>query len=517
MSGGTSMNKKERIIELVKQNIITIDEALDLLEAGDIETDQFITTDMEETSFDVESTETDEDTTEDNSVTSYFDDYAKQYNDEKERLAQERRERKETEQRERRTQLESLNKELETVRQEIAKTEKALTITNQRLKELDLFDELGELTEQMAQQREELLMNKDRLEEKQASLNETVERVNKDKRALGFSTEDIKEELKSFWDTNSEQFTETAKQMSEDAVKEGKKWSKVIADKAQAFAENFNLKDMNVNVQVPWVKSEPYEFNYTYPAENLHNLQVKNFNGNVKVETHDESELKIYLEGKTYGKSEHLTKEYWEEKGLVDYTDGVLNLSMNSPMVSVNIRLVLPKVRLENVTIDTMNGNIKLYGVATDRATLASKNGDVKIKDVDIVDLNIDMYNGDTYIKEAQINTIVHHTMNGDFRLRGAVENLSIDSINSDCYITKTDEGPARLLVKTFSGEIKLAVPETMNLDINAVSTHGDVFTRLDQIDEQATGRIQRDVDMNAGLVQADLTCTTGDIYLKNN
>ena len=71
------MNKKERIIELVKQNIITIDEALDLLEAGDIEPDQFITTDMEETSFDVESTETDEDTTEDNSVTSYFDDYAK--------------------------------------------------------------------------------------------------------------------------------------------------------------------------------------------------------------------------------------------------------------------------------------------------------------------------------------------------------------------------------------------------------------------------------------------------------
>ena len=31
------MNKKERIIELVKQNIITLEEALDLLEASDVE------------------------------------------------------------------------------------------------------------------------------------------------------------------------------------------------------------------------------------------------------------------------------------------------------------------------------------------------------------------------------------------------------------------------------------------------------------------------------------------------
>ena len=95
------------------------------------------------------------------------------------------------------------------------------------------------------------------------------------------------------------------------------------------------------------------------------------------------------------------------------------------------------------------------------------------------------------------------------------VGNLKVDAVNGDIVITKTNSESSIINAKTLSGDIKIAVPQMTNLEIEAESTYGEVHHRLNNVN-QTGSHIGRQVDGEHDLIKLTIASTSGNIYLKD-
>lgn len=523
------MNEKERIIELVKQNVISMEEALDLLEAASKnETTSKVT--EEDTT-----TESTEATNEEVEFNKTIDDVINQgkklaknlgqyINKETEKAEKHHEKVQETTQEPvNMERIVEIDREIQALNEEFDKRNEALIICNQRLREVEIFEELDDLTPEMVTQKSSLQDKKLQIEDKLNDIQTKINTLNEEKVSLGWTEQSHKSEFKDFFNSSSEKITEAASHIGKEASREGKKWGSFITEQSKSLLENFNLKDVNVSFQVPWVKTATEDYTFTYPAEDVEELEIDLYNGSVDVVTYDGEDIVVEANVRFYGKHSEVSEEAFKAANMIEVINQRLVMNINSAKYSMDGLIKVPKGDFKRLQMNLLNGDINLSNLNIEETTVKNKNGDVSLKDVSSQEASFDLLNGDITIIDSPIETIVINDLNGDVKINGYIQNVSAETLNSDFFLTKKDLTDANIKVKTVSGDVKLSLPKSLNLTLDSKTTNGEIKNRLsnlesiDESESKSKARYHRIVSGEVANAVVTIGTTSGDIYLKDS
>lgn len=516
------MNEKERIIELVKQNVISMEEALDLLEAAannDIKTDS---TQAEEATEDNKKTAESKFNRVLDDVINQSKDFAKNMEDYFSQDSEVDSE-EATSQKVNQAKIIQIDREIQELNEQFDKRNEALIICNQRLREIEIFEDLEDLTPEMAEQKAAHLERKEKVQDELDALQSQIDERIREKEALGWSSHSSKKDFKDFINHSSEKFSEAASHFGKEASREGKRWGAFISEQSKTFLDNFNLKDINVSFQVPWIKTSTQEYEFVYPMDDVKAFEIEVYNGSVELEGYEGDELLIEADVRFHGNHEETSKEHFEAMNTIGIIDQRFVLKVTSPKFSLDAVIKVPQADYDKLSVNLLNGDINLEKLAIQEILLKDKNGDVNLTSVGASELTVDLLNGDIEMNDAPIDTVVINNLNGDIRINGYIRNLAAETLNSDFFLTKLDTDDANVKIKTVSGDVKLSLPSNLNLTIDSKTTHGEVKNRLSNLEsiEEHPSKLKahyhRIVSGETNNALVNITTTSGDIFLKDS
>lgn len=550
------MNEKDRIIELVRQNVISLEEALVLLEAvaksedkedpqvalksksirhisqkdahkKSDQIDKFVDTILETGS----------------QVTQKVSDYVKQsladrdnskhrnfYADEfkADQTAEEARwqeansdhlenvETVEIDQQERDQEIARISKEIE------EKKEKQL-INQQRLRELEIFAELDDLTEEMQSQQTSLLTEKESLQADLEDLSATLADLYQEKaQAMNTERQVFSEENKEYLKNKADDISRFTAQLADDAIRGGKQVTQGLGQQFKEIMKNFDRKDINLSFEVPWIKTQEIQHSFEFAGEAIKNIHFKLNNGSLKVEKSSSDKIMVAGDLRFHGNFDRYDADEFAKLSTIDAHGDSLIFQVNSPRLSADLTLSLPDQVYEKLQISLLNGEGQMEDIQAEEIDFQDKNGNLLLKRLKAPFVNVMNLNGDILLEEMASQDIVAKTLSGDIRIKGSIENLNASTSAGDIYISKRDKQASHIQANTTSGDIKISQPADLNLQIKAASTTGNIYRRLSGIDtfenseSSAKTEFQRQIENQEHVVTIDAKVVSGDIFLKD-
>lgn len=482
------METKERIIELVRQNVISMEEALDLLEAaGHEQMDTFFSEAQEATT---EHTEATDETYEEEAVSQ-----ATQADEQ---------------------QIEAYTKQIDSLTKQIDTKAEALVIAEQRIREFEILAEIDPLTEEMQEQVEQLKIRQYDLDKEITALYEELDEAKNQRAALqrkrvSTYTEDVKE----FFERNTEKVTDTASQFGQ----EGKRLGKWVKGSVQDFMDNFKMRDIQFNMNIPWIKESEQKLEVEVDAGPAKNVKVRIPNGSLDIHTHEAEHIYLAGTAQLYGNFEQALLDSWENGEIVSVDEQEIYLDFESPRVLFKGSLWLPKRAYQSFVIENWNGDIQLDQLTSESIKVNSKNGNITVTNSEIEHFESQQVNGNALLNEVAFAFADIHTYNGDIRVINQVNNIDAQTLAGSIYITKRVPSDANMNLKTVSGDIKVSVPGGMNVRAYSTNDASNIKSRLANASEEKaddTHVIQRFMNSDASQANIHTSQVTGALYLKD-
>lgn len=415
----------------------------------------------------------------------------------------------------------ALSAKIDQLTEEMKKKTDALTIAKQRLREIEIFIELDEITEEMSEQQQRLALKVTELETSIQEMTDELAATKAEQDELYASHFNVyKEQVKNFVDSASEKVSEAASQIGSDAIREGKSFGKMVGEQVKDLLHNFNMKEVNLSVNVPWVKTQTINHTFVYPAEDLTLLDFRVNNGSIEFATYDGSEIIIESEIRFHGNHSSINIDRFMELSTISHTPDQLIFRVNHAKISLDAVVKLPKHLYNELKVVAMNGDLTFKGIEAKDVLLENKNGDVKFKKTQANFLELDLLNGDVIIKDSDIDDISLKNLNGDFRVIGNLGNLISNTVNTDYFITKRNITPSKIKIKGVNGDVKISLPAAVNIEADCHVSFGDIHQRLSNLSDVTASKshteVQRYLNAEAALVDIDVSLTTGDVFLKD-
>ncbi|MCR8969639.1 DUF4097 family beta strand repeat-containing protein [Facklamia sp. 7083-14-GEN3] len=571
------MNEKERIIELVRQKIISMDEALRLLEAGGTAKDSLESTE--------DSAKTNEIKIEGKTVvkddlnrivrsmvnqavnagTSVVKEVAQASNQVVREVNDSLENRKETNDRPSfkkqtsnqveqasyqakaeafETKGQAIQQEIEDVNERLHQFNEEKIIIQQRLRELEILAEIEELTAEMKEQVKDLTLQEGSIDSEIDRLEQQVEGLYDQQENL---YEECKEnqqadpEFKRFISNSTQVLSEQAHQFKEEASREGKRLGKQVKDLIKSSLNNFTTKDVNVSFNVPWIKSQTLDHTFTFDGEALTAIDFNVLNGDLQVEFHEGDDILVEASIKFIGGQEKLTVDLFKERVTITTIENKLVFHVDAMNLAMDAKIKLPHKLYHSIILNTLNGDIRVKQMEADNLIISSKRGDIHLADTKVDEVNIDtklgdiklknistdilglnLVNGDVKIKNSTIQTTSLKNINGDFRIVGPVGNIKANTVNGDCYITKKDIEPANISLSAVHGDLKISLLKEQAFTAQGKLSEGEVKYRMSGLDREEIiddGKsfiLKRPGQLDSPEVQIDASITFGDVYLKD-
>lgn len=414
-----------------------------------------------------------------------------------------------------------LSATIDQLNEDLNKKQEALTIAKQRLRELEIFEELDELTEEMTEQKERFTTKVATLEQEITDLEALLVETKGSQEALYHSQVNrYKDNFRSFVDEQSGKVTEVAGQFSSEAVKEGKKFGKLMSHHMKDFIENFNTKEVNLSVNVPWVKTQRLDHTFEYDAAEVTELDFELTNGSLEFVSHDKATIEIVSDLRFHGQHKEISVERFIDLSTIAVNSNQFIFHVNSAKLSLDATVKLPRHLFNQFSVTAVNGDLSLSSIETKDLIISNKNGDITLNHLTADLLDLDLLNGDVKLVETDIKDISLKNLNGDFRITGNVGNIIANTVNTDYFITKKNLTPSNLKIEGVNGDVKIALPQAVNLEVNCKTSFGDVRQRLTNVDAIAKKRsqlnLQRMDAIENPLVKVSVSLTSGDVYLKD-
>lgn len=414
-----------------------------------------------------------------------------------------------------------LSAAIDQLNDDLKKKKETLTIAKQRLRELEIFEELDELTTEMTEQKERFTTKVVALEQEMEELEASLKETQASQDALYHSQVNrYKDNFRTFVDEQSGKVTEVASQFSSEAVKEGKRFGKFMSHQMKDFIENFNTKEVNLSVNVPWVKTQRLDHTFEYEAADVTELDFVLTNGSLEFVSHDKATIEIVSELRFHGQHKEISVERFIELSTISVNSNQFIFHVNSAKLSLDGIVKLPRHLFNQFSVTAVNGDLNLSSIQTKDLTISNKNGDITLDYLTADLLDLDLLNGDVKLVETDIKDISLKNLNGDFRIVGNVGNIIANTVNTDYFITKNNFTPSNLKIEGVNGDVKIALPQAVNLEVACKTNFGDVRQRLTNVDGLAKKRsqlsLQRMDAVENPLVKVSVSLTSGDVYLKD-
>lgn len=477
------MNEKERIISLVEQGVLTMDEALELIEASIRQPNTKL--------------------------------------DEKEALNQEAIDEEDNQIGEADDLKQRLQLKLKAVRRDLLKNKETLKITQQRLREIEIYAELDELPEDMVTQEAEFKEKERALKAEQEDLI-AKETMLKDK--LAFNGWDEESDSYESIREHINRAKESTQEFSRNAASEGRQIVQSLTKGVQNLIDNFTTK--NVTINVPWIKSGQRPYRKEIDGEGLEAIEIDLLSGDLTITTHDQPHVYLDCELTIYGnqnKMDEMSEEELEDQLplMIKREGNRLKIEAESIKIGLDGTIYLPQHAYDRINIDLVEGELTLSQLTAQKIKVDHTAGNMTASQLNVEKFKIDSVSGAIHLSENDIESLSIDNVNGEIKIKDGVQNIDIDSINSDITVTKTDQKPGYMQLHTLNGIVRASIPYEVNLEVKAKVLAGKVFHRLKDIGQPLSTKsfkasLYHDVE-NTPLVKMDVDVTNGKIMLKHN
>lgn len=481
------MNERERILDLVKQGVISTEEALMLLE--NLAQDKS-TAEQTETQ---KPTETTEAAPEDAQVDPQ--------------------------------QLADVQAALQKVQEEVKQAEQALKKQQEHLEVLNTMEDLETLSaEKLADrdQTKEAIGKAESqlaiLKDKKADLRKQLNQIRQLKREEDKKKLTEKLNLGDDWRDSA---SDTLNQVGEKVGDVSNQLGKFIKNTAHSIMDNVDWKE--VNVKVPGIATTKFEHDFVYENATATILDVKVANGDVKFKQWDRPDIKVSAQVKLFGKMEAESPlENFLQRSELNNTADMLTFKVPNKRIQADLTFYLPQRTYNHTTIKLLNGDITIDGFEGDDLYIKSTNGQLTFNGVNASMLEVEGINGNIKVAGGRLIDTLINTVNGQIRLLSNIESAELTTVNGDVKTTLTETTLTKLVASSVNGSVKVALPVDLAVTGHSKTRFGAIKSRLSEvtIKEQRhnTGNsvYNFERDLNEPPAKLELSTTSGNILLKD-
>lgn len=240
------------------------------------------------------------------------------------------------------------------------------------------------------------------------------------------------------------------------------------------------------SIPIPKLITHDFEATYEY-TEPLSMVDIQIAAGQVELTSWDQPTTKLTVVGKLYGDfEEEDAQTAFEKRANLEFVDGALNLNMISRFIKTDIVVQVPKDRLDFIKARTISGPVTVEDMDTNDIYIQTVDGAINIENFTASMIEVDTKNGQLTLNDVEALDLVVKSLNGSQRLKGHVENVLMETLNGDIVITMDAKPLVRAQVETKNGDIKLNMPAGTAVDGLAHTNQGEIMFRSDLIKSQS-------------------------------
>ncbi|MFY0520145.1 DUF4097 family beta strand repeat-containing protein [Lysinibacillus sp. UGB7] len=302
---------------------------------------------------------------------------------------------------------------------------------------------------------------------------------------------------------NKEQQSSTEKEsIFNEAPKEEQKkdtdFTKYFQDEMQDFRKDLSqigslFMDM-MNTAVKKVKEfdvsspfgDKFEFTHTeeFEAANVQNVIVELPNGNFSLEPGEGDKFQVICKVKAplINESEEETRAHFLEQFVVKEDVDSLRILSQLKLVQVNVKVLMPKEKLEKLSVRLMNGSVTLQDTELEQLKVKTLNGVIKGSKLSFTKAEVDSSNGSIELTDVRGKDLEAETLNGRVYLDGALDEVEAKSVNGHVVVTTCSSNSSKIKAQTVAGAVELYVPRTMSLSGKIVTNFGKVDVGIQDV-----------------------------------
>lgn len=479
------MNERERILDLVKNGVITTEEAVMLLEnMAKKESKEAVMKDQ------TSATESENAAEESASAEPESFDKEEAY-DNGEKLLEEEKEKD-------RQRLEAIledlaNKasaysvQLDHLNNDISESRRKKSLLEEKLMVLQTMEDLDELAPETENEMTSLQYQIDTLqseigdlEEERTELEDRMKSVKKKQWKTQTKQVSEKFEIPDEWKDSAQK---TFSEVNEKVTEAGSQFSKFVKESLTQVMDNMEWKD--VNVRVPGLVSTKFKHEFYYADTTATIINVKLANGNVQFKAWDSEDIKIEADIKLYGKQEEGVEpmEAFKKRSKVEVTADSLDFQVPNKSIRIDAVIYLPKRDYDHTSLKLLNGDVRFEEFKGKDMYVKSTNGTLTFEKTVATMLEAEGVNGSVNVLDSEIRDLLVHSINGNITARGNYKSSNLSTVNGTVKATLIGKDIARLEATSVNGTVKISVPRTASIEGETKTNFGQIHNRLADVE----------------------------------
>lgn len=279
-------------------------------------------------------------------------------------------------------------------------------------------------------------------------------------------------------------------------------------------------KDIDINLGTG--EKETFKHEWVFENTTATILDFKNANGDIqyKPSVNDNIKInaKVVIRGDIDGAS---PLEAFEASSVIKIDEDKFTFHVPNKKITANMIVYLPQRDYDYIRTNTFNGDTTFHDLNARDLYVKSTNGDVLLNNFEASMVEIKGTNGDITLTDAQLRDLLVSTVNGDIRTVGSVQSSDVGTTNGDIRLTLSGDDLIRVAGSSVNGDVKVSLPKEAGLELNARSTFGKIKSRLSNAttskDDSIKGKATHFQRIGTGeICRVNLQTTTGNILLKD-
>lgn len=549
------MNERERILDLVKKGIISSEEGLVLLENLS-KKNANTTPNAQPTNY---SDQNDDEAADREEAEQEAAEARAEAEEERKEAEEERREAQQEAEEARQDALDDLedqlsdlkddladhNEDLAETEQKIAAVSKQIQLDQEHITVIDAMEDLDSLTDEKRQERvaaksrvvelqqtvDNLQLTRDELQGQIDQLNQQISQVNRKRIKINLNFDHLRDNTNATLNDFGEKLGDFGTQFGNKYGKEMSDFGEKVGDLGSQFGgymrdafknvmDNIDWND--VTFKVPGLATTSFKHDFVFENCGATILDVKNANGDVTLNRWEQPDIKVAANIKLYGKMDEADKlTAFTDRSRIDVNDDHFIFQVPNKRIQANLDIYLPARVYDHINLNLLNGSINIGALQAKDVYLKTTNGKISITDLQATMVEAEDVNGAIDVLNAELRELLLSTVNGNATVVGQLQAGKLSTVHGNVKATLNNDDLHRLEASSVNGNVKIAVPASLNFFGTAKTSFGQVNTRSFglQIDDQrsTTGANMSFSRGDHPETKLQLSSTSGSIYLKDN
>ncbi|MFJ8514640.1 DUF4097 family beta strand repeat-containing protein [Lysinibacillus xylanilyticus] len=224
---------------------------------------------------------------------------------------------------------------------------------------------------------------------------------------------------------------------------------------------------------------DKFEFTHTeeVAAEHIDKIIAELPNGNFSLESAEGDSFQVICKVKAplVNDSEEETRANFLMQFVVEEDGDSLRILSQLKLVQVNVKVLVPKDKLEKLSVRLMNGSVTLQDTDFEELKVKTLNGAIKGSKFNFGKAEVDSSNGSIELTNVRGKDLEAETLNGRVYLDGALDEVEAKSVNGHVVVTTCSTNSSKIKAQTVAGAVELYVPRTISLSGKIVTNFGKV------------------------------------------